>query len=98
MNAPAMVLPIPKTSNPIPVTDQEPPVVDNTTKTSVTEPSPPKVVDPAKPALATTRFRGLCPSNWHLNPGEGDQVTGINTRTGEQFAGTIEEFNALLRG
>ena len=84
MNAPAMALPSVNTAAPTPpMTDPEEPV---------------KVTDPAAPALRTSRFRGTVPSDWHITPEEDDKISAQNTRTQETFAGTIEEFNKLLRG
>lgn len=38
------------------------------------------------------------PCNWNLTPGEGDQITAVNTVSGSTFEGTTKEFSAALRG
>ncbi len=38
------------------------------------------------------------PANWHLVPGEGEQIIGRNIANGATFEGTMEEFNIFLRG
>ena len=91
MTAPSMVLPTPSAakSPALPVTDAEQkPALE----------IKPVVVDPAQPALRTSRFRGVIPSDWHIVPASGENIDANNTRTGEVFAGTIEEFNKMLRG
>ena len=91
MTAPSMVLPTPSAakSPALPVTDAEQkPALE----------IKPVVVDPVQPALRTSRFRGMIPSDWHIVPASGENIDANNTRTGEVFAGTIEEFNKMLRG
>ena len=105
MTAPSMVLPIPSAakSRALPVTDaeQRPALEIKLADTNVSlglKAVPPVVVDPAQPALRTSRFRGAIPSDWHIVPASGENINATNTQTGEVFAGTIEEFNKMLRG
>ena len=104
MTAPSMVLPTPSAakSPALPVTDAEQKpaleIKQAETKPPEAENKPALVVDPAQPSLRTTRFRGTIPSDWHIVPASGENIDANNTRTGEVFAGTIEEFNKMLRG
>ena len=105
MTAPSMVLPTPSAakSPALPVTDaeQKPALEIKPVDTNVSlelKVGPPVVVDPVQPALRTSRFRGMIPSDWHIVPASGENIDANNTRTGEVFAGTIEEFNKMLRG
>ena len=37
------------------------------------------------------------PSNWHITPGEDNQITAKNNITNNIFTGTTKEFSAMLR-
>lgn len=50
---------------------------------------------PARAAVPASKQ----PANWNIVPNEADDgITATNAVTGEAFAGTIAEFNAMLRG
>lgn len=43
-------------------------------------------------------FMDRTPANWTIQPVDENLISAINGKTQENFEGTIEEFNALLRG
>lgn len=68
-------------------------------KTTVTEEvSIRKETKPMPVAKApAVQLEDTTPCNWVITP-EGDGILAVNNVTGEQFEGTIEAFNAALKG
>jgi len=58
-----------------------------------------EITDPAvKVETAVFNTVEKVPNTWHIIAGENDTIIAANNSTGRTFEGTMEEFNALLRG
>jgi hypothetical protein len=103
-------IPTPPMTLPAPV---EAPLTTPVTTTVVNAPLVAAIM-PTMPAMTTTEAKTLTtapvmpisrPRNfyiasmWHIESAEGvDCITAVNNNTGDKFAGTITEFNAMLKG
>jgi hypothetical protein len=63
-----------------------------------TAPVAPKVAVTQPVADVSDAFQDRVPSNWHLESVGDGIITGVSTRTNEQFKGTVAEFNRRIRG
>jgi hypothetical protein len=59
----------------------------------------PELKPPAPPVVETKiePFKNRVPAFWSITLVE-DGITAINSESGETFAGSIEDFNARLKG
>lgn len=51
---------------------------------------------PVAPKLVP--FEGKTPAFWSIYPNEDGTINASNGQTGENFKGTVDDFNARLRG
>lgn len=69
------------------------PVVD-TVSVTITPESPPA----AAPVITQSHPANRNPSEWRIEPLEGDNIRAVNNTSRDVFEGSFEDFNKILRG
>ena len=82
---------VPEVKPEVETPEAEQPAVESTPfKNSSPDASPFKTSTPARPLK-------IVPSDWFLTA-EDDNITAVNTHSGDTFKGTREEFNEFMKG